>query len=960
MKLNPSFVLLRSRSLPEISGTLHELEHTATGAKLCWLQRPDENKSFAIAFTTLPEDSTGVFHILEHSVLCGSEKYPLKEPFVDLLKNSMNTFLNAMTFPDKTCYPVASKNDKDFLNLMRVYLDAVFFPLIHTKPEIFCQEGWHYEFDGAGDPSYKGVVFNEMKGAMASPDEIVSMTMMAQLFPDTCYRFNYGGEPSVILDLTYEQFTALHRKCYSPSNSYIFLDGDLDIDTVLEILDSDYLSRFQRSQRLDPPAYQQPVDAGTRTVPYELGQEESPDSRWRLSLGNVIGDFADRETITAMQVLSRVLCAGNHSPLTRAILEQGLAENVSMSVQDGTLQSWVLLDVENCRQENLPRIEQTIRAELTRLAEQGLDREQLTAQMANMEFRMRERDYHGMPHGLVYGLSLMETWLYGGDPAANLEVGSLFDDLRSKMDQGYFENLISTLLLNNPHTAKLILEPSHTLGQERRQAEQARLDQESAAWSADHRQALLQLQDRVQAWQASTDSPEAVATLPRLALSDISAEPELLPTEETRIAGVPVLKHEIPCGGIVYATLYFDGDDLTPEELSQASLMGILLGDLATQVHTPQELMNLRQLLCGRMSMRFVTVARENQPEVCRRMLCVEYSALEQNLEKATELVVELLTATRYDNENAVLEILRQAKTGMTQQIIMSGSALASGRVTAQTTAAGVADEHCGGFEFYRWLKSQEEQESHSELLAALAQISAKIFCRSRLTVSVTGTCADAAEQICTRLSQALPEGLIGPAFLLKPWGKRKEGIVIPADVSFAVKGGNVLDWGGKYSGLSPLAGRIIGLGYLWNVIRVQGGAYGSGLTTRITGTATCHSYRDPNAARSLEQYDGAAEFLRSLCQSGADLTGFIIGAVSAESGLLTPRMKGSVADMRHWCGVDEETLRRRRSQLLNATAEDLIQAADCLEKTIRDGGICVIGNQNALEACGLDTLLTL
>ncbi|MBR2047367.1 MAG: insulinase family protein [Oscillospiraceae bacterium] len=960
MKLNPSFTLLRSRSLPEISGTLHEMEHIATGARLCWLQRPDENKTFAIAFTTLPEDSTGVFHILEHSVLCGSEKYPLKEPFVELLKNSMNTFLNAMTFPDKTCYPVSSKNDKDFLNLMRVYLDAVFCPLIHTKPEIFCQEGWHYEFDENGNPSYKGVVFNEMKGAMASPDEIVGMTMMEQLFPDTCYRFNSGGEPSVIPDLTYEQFAEAHRKCYAPSNSYIFLDGDVDIDAVLAILGEEYLSKFQRSQRLAPPAHQAPLNAGTRTVRYELGQEESPDNRWRLSLGNVIGDFADQETATAMQVLARVLCAGNQSPLTRAILEKGLAENVSMQVQEGTLQNWVLLDVENCRQENLERIEETIRGELSRLADQGLDHEQLTAQMANMEFRMRERDYHGMPHGLVYGLNLMETWLYGGDPAANLEVGTLFDDLRSKMAQGYFEELIRSLLLNNPHTARLILEPSHTLGQERRQAEQQRLDREAALWSDGDKQSLLALQNRVQAWQASTDSPEALATLPRLDLSDISTEPETLPMEETSIAGIPVLKHDVACGGIVYTTLYFDCDDLTLEELSQSSLMGILLGDLATQTHTPQQLMILRQLLCGRMSMRFFTTARENEPTLCHRKLCVEYSALEQNLTRATELVMELLTATRYDDEAAVLEILRQVKTGMTQQIIMSGSALASGRVAAQSTVTGVVDEHTGGFEFYRWLKIQEEQESHASLLTALAQANAKVFCRSRLTVSVTGTCPDGAEQVTALLAQALPEGSIGPEFPLRPWGKRKEGIVIPADVSFAVKGGNVLDYGGRYSGLTPLASRIIGLGYLWNAIRVQGGAYGSGLTTRTNGTAACHSFRDPNAARSLEQYDNAADFLRSLCQSGADLTGFIIGAVSGESGLLTPRMKGAVADMRHWCGVDEETLRRRRAELLNATPAELIHAADYLEKTIREGGICVIGNQKALEACGLDTLLNL
>lgn len=954
------FSLLRSKPLPEIGGTLHEMEHIKTGAKLIWLERPDDNKTFGIAFTTLPEDSTGVFHILEHSVLCGSDKYPVKEPFVELLKNSMNTFLNAMTFPDKTFYPVSSRNEKDFLNLMRVYLDAVFHPLIYSKPEIFYQEGWHYEFDENEIPSYKGVVFNEMKGAYASADEQLAETINAMLFPDNCYRFSSGGDPAVIPDLTYESFLDAHRRFYSPSNSFIFLDGAMDIELVLSILDQEYLSTFERGNRIAPPAIQRCINAGTKRVAYELGQEESPDNRYRVSWGNVIGTYDDRETLIAMQVLSQVLCSSNQSPLPKCILEKGLAEDVVMRIQDGVLQPWVMLEVQNCAKENISEIEQTIKAELIRLSNDGLDHEQLTAQMANMEFRMRERDYGGMPRGLVFGFNALETWLYGGDPTANLEVGTLFDDLRAKLEQGHFEDLLRRLLMENPHTCQVIMEPSHTAGEERRQAEQKRLADEADSWTDSQRQSLKDRQARIQAWQESTDSPEALATLPRLDLKDISAEPEDIPTEVTEIAGVPVLKHEVACGGIVYCTLYFDLADRTEEELSAASMLCGLLGELPTETSTAEQLMNRKQLLCGMFQCQVRSFAKDNQPDRCERKLCVSFSALESNLSDAIDLVAEIMTQTRFDCENAVLDILRQRKMMLMQQIVMAGHGLALGRMAAQTSMNGVVDEYTNGYQFYTWLKDQDENWNWKNVHTCLTKTAEAVFCTSRLTVSVTGTDPNAAAMITNKLSAQLCQGNAGEKYNIHPWGKRKEGIAIPADISFAVKGGTILDNGGTYNGILPLASRIIGLGYLWNTIRVQGGAYGAGLIARNTGLACCYSYRDPNAARSLEQYDGAAEFLRSICAEGTDLTGFIIGAVSDDSPLLTPRMQGMSADTRYWTGIDLASLRQRRKELLECSAGELTAVANSLEKTIADGGICVIGAQKQLEACNLDSILTI
>lgn len=879
---------------------------------------------------------------------------------MELLKNSMNTFLNAMTFPDKTFYPVSSRNEKDFLNLMRVYLDAVFHPLIYSKPEIFYQEGWHYEFDENGIPSYKGVVFNEMKGAYASADEQLAETINAMLFPDNCYRFSSGGDPAAIPDLSYESFLDAHRRFYSPSNSFIFLDGAMDIDLVLSILDQEYLSTFERGNRIAPPAMQQSINAGTKRVAYELGQEEPPDNRYRVAWGNVIGTYDDRETLIAMQILSQVLCSSNQSPLPKCILEKGLAEDVVMQIQDGVLQPWVQLEVQNCTQENLSEIEQTIMAELDRLANGGLDHEQLTAQMANMEFRMRERDYGGMPRGLVFGFNALETWLYGGDPAANLEVGTLFDDLRTKLEQGYFEDLLHRMLMENPHTCQVIMEPSHTAGEERRQAEQKRLANEAGSWAEAQKQSLKERQARIQAWQESADTPEALATLPRLDLKDISAEPEDIPTEVTEIAGIPVLTHEVACGGIVYCTLYFDLADRTEEELSAVSMLCGLLGELPTETSTAEQLMNRKQLLCGIFQCQVRSFAKENRPDTCERKLCVNFSALEGNLSEAIDLVAEILTRTKYDDENPVLDILRQRKMMLMQQIVMAGSGLAAGRVAAQTSTSGVVDEYANGYQFYTWLKDQEANWNWQNVHSTLEKAANAVFCTRRLAVSVTGTDSNAADMITNKLSAQLCQGDAGEKYDIHPWGKRKEGIAIPADISFAVKGGSVLDNGGTYNGILPLASRIIGLSYLWNTIRVQGGAYGAGLIARNTGLACCYSYRDPNAARSLEQYDGAAEYLRSICAGNADLTGFIIGAVSDDSPLLTPRMQGMTADSRYWTGIDQASLRQRREELLECSTDKLAAVANSLEKTIADGGICVIGAQKQLDACNLDSILTI
>ena len=953
------FTVTKQLPLPELNAVLYQMTHDKTGLGLVWLKRDEENKTFGIAFETLPWDDTGVFHILEHSVLCGSDKYPVKEPFVELMKSSMNTFLNAMTFQDKTMYPISSRNDKDFVNLMRVYLDAVFCPLIYSKPEIFYQEGWHYELDENGNASYKGVVFNEMKGAYASADRQVRGGLNRLLFPESPYGYESGGDPSSIPNLTYEAFIDSHRRFYAPSNAYVFLDGDLDIENTLGIINDEYLCNYEKTERMAPPVMQ-PAVCNEAEAEYELAPGEALEGKTRLSFGKVIGTFADREKLIATEILSEVLCGTNQSPLPKAILSAGLAEEVNMRLNDGMLQPWLMLDIKNIKDENLAAVEAKISEVLTSLAETGLDHAQLEAVMANTEFKLRERDFGRYPQGLIFGFNVMESWLYGGEPEANLEVGNLFVELKQKMENGYFEALIRELLLANPHSAKITLRPSYTAGEARRAAEQARLAKETAAWTESDKAAVAARQETLITWQNSQDTPEALATIPQLALEDLPAEPEQIPTEVTAISGLPVITHNLSTGGIVYVNLYFDADSCNEEELSYLSFLCGLLGDMDTKSHTAEQIINKTRLLCGDFGTAPAIYTVGGDPANMTAKLRVSFSALQQNLFEATALVKEVLTESVFADE-AVRNILRQTKMQLFQKCVMAGNAIGFGRLSAQESPAGVADECTGGVTYHEWLKNQDENWNFEEVNAKMTSLLERIVNRNGLTLSVTGADSETVAALAQNLVSTLPAGELLPKAAILPWGKRKEGIAIPADISFAVMGGNVNTVGGNFSGQMQLAGQIISLGYLWNAIRVQGGAYGAGMVVRDTGLTACYSYRDPNGAGSVESYRNCAAFLRDLASKTSDFTGFIIGTVANNSPLMTPKTKAQAGDNIYIRQITWEDRCRTRKELLSATSADLIAIADILEKTVNDGGICMVGGKEKLAKCGeLESVITL
>ena len=952
------FVVERIVPLGELQAVMYQMSHEKTGLQLLWLDREEENKTFAIGFPTIPEDDTGVFHILEHSLLSGSDRYPVKEPFVELLKTSMNTFLNAMTFPDKTIYPVCSRNDKDFTNLVRVYLDAVFHPLITSRREIFLQEGWHYEFAEDGESSYKGVVFNEMKGAFANADRLEAMAIDRALYPDSPYRFVSGGDPARIPDLTYEKYLETYYRFYSPANAFIFLDGSMNPEEILTIIDGEYLQELEAGEKIAVPDLQKPVDGGMTEISYEIPEEEAKEPRTRFAWAGMVGTFRDADKMLALRALTDVLCCNNQSPLARVILEKGLAEDVTFSINDSTLQTSAIIEVLNFEEENLPEIQRLLCEELKRQAAGELDREQVRASLVNMEFQARERDFGSYPSGLMMGISMLSVWMYGADPETDAEIGDRFARLRALVDTGYYEQLLKECILENPHACRILMHPSTGLGQEKLEAERRRLQSEMVSMSMEEKEQLQKVQERLTVWQNTPDRAEDLAKLPKLKLEDISAKPEPIPTRELQLGDTTCLVHELNCNGIVYLRLYLDLGRVTEEELSALNFATCLLGDLPTRRHSVAELENGKRLLCGFMDFAVDSFEPSAEERSCVCKLSVNLSALESKAAEALELALEILTETVFENEEDIRDILRQEKMEIFQGIIMSGASIAIGRIAAQMSAIGVADECVAGMTWYQWLKQKDENWNFAALTAQMQELLQRAYHREGMVFTITG---EQAPELFRELLDRIPANGKRPEEAgLRPLGTRREGIIIPAEIAFAVRGGDLAACGGRYGGRLQLAQKIVSLNYLWNEIRVKGGAYGSGMVSRRDGMNACYSYRDPNGSHSLEIYPQAGAYLRRFADAAPDLTGYIIGTIGDYSPLRTNRMKGRTADQQYFQNITWEERCRVREELIEAKPSDLSALADCLEKTQEKGGICVIGGRNQIEKCAVDEIITL
>ena len=944
------FTVGNVRTIPELNGVLTEMTHDRTGAALCWFNSGEENKLFSVAFKTLPEDDTGVFHILEHSVLNGSDRYPVREPFVELLKGSMNTFLNAMTAPDMTIYPVSSRNERDFLNLTSVYLDAVFAPAIRTNPNIFRQEGWHCEVTGRdAEPVYKGVVFNEMKGALASVDEAVQDGCMRMLYPDSCYQWISGGDPEYIPDLTYEKFLDFYRRFYHPSNARFWLDGDLPIDETLALIDS-YLSRFTRSPETHEIPEQKPVPATEFYRQYEISPDEDPADKHQIVLAKLAGTWKDKTQGLAISVLCDAIAGSNEAPLTRAILKGGLGQDVTLSLSDSMSQPYLMLWVRNTEESRYEAIRSTIRDTVRELTEKGISREELEASLNRAAFRLKEPSE---PQGLYRNFYALGSWLYGGDPALYLTYDEALNELREKLDTRYFEDLLAQLLLDESDLSVLHLAPSQTLGEEKRLREAERLRQAKNSWTTEQLDALIEENRALAVWQQTPDTPEALATLPTLSLSEVKPEPAPNLSTVDSASGVTVLRHPAPCPGISHLSLYFSIADLSGEELAALNVLLPLLGELPTRRHDAPTLQRLIKLYTGRLDFGTAVFSREETPESCGVYVNVKTSVLDRYLPQATELLKEVLLETDFSAEDKVRESVLQMDDSLRQAVLMSGSTFAVRRARGHWSAEGAFTEITSGLTAVRFVHelAKDFDARKDTLLTLGAQALKKVCCRSRLLLSVTA--ADPAAVPVQPLIEAWPQGEAAPetASYTVSYPLR-EGIRIPSQIVYTGAAHHLSKLGIPFDASASVLSVILTYSYLWNTVRVQGGAYGVNGSIGMQGSVSVSSFRDPSARATMAAYRGMAAYIREFCAGDEPLDKFIISTIAHAEPLRTPRMTGALQDSWYFAGIDEEKRRANRRRILTTKKEDLLVWEKALDAVANDGALCIIGYPDALSAC--------
>ena len=951
------FEFISSREIPELSGTLHEAVYKKNGAKLLFIDREDANKTFAIAFKTIPTDDTGVFHIIEHSVLCGSEKYPVKEPFVELLKGSLKTFLNAFTFPDKTMYPVSSRNDKDFLNLVDIYMDAVLHPLAVKKKEIFYQEGWHHELHAKDDELiYKGVVFNEMKGAYSSADEVEMEQMSALLYKDNCYGRDSGGNPVSIPNLTYEDFVASHAKYYHPSNARIILDGSVDLDKTLALLDG-FLSEYEYLEIDSDIPMITPAGHVEKTVAYEISASEDPEGKARVCMGFATTDFSDRRTITALSILSDAIAGTNEAPFKKAILDSGLCEDVSLIAYDGIQQNSILIELKNVKEENMDKLTSLCFDTLRDLAGRGIDKDALVASHNSFEFRMREQDMATFPAGIAYAITALDTWLYGGDPMDSLSFESDIAFLREALEGDYYEQLIGKVFLESQHSATLYMLPSTMLGEQRVAAERAKLTLAKANMSDEDLDELIALNEALESWQKTPDSEEALNTIPSLSVSDINPTPEKYPTVAYELDGVPALFTASASRGITYTSLLFDISDFTKEELCTASLLTELLKNVATERSDTVTLQNKIKSELGTLSFGSLVASKNS---VATPYIQIGMSCLDSKRDAAVELCGEVMLTSRFDDKAVIEIIVKQIKSQSAEAIAAAGHSVAFSRSAAYVSREAAISEYIDGLENYLWIKELDKsfEQRADALCGDLARVAKKIFTKKRVTACHSGTRAD---DYMSKLIELLPEGeSFERGSKIEPFGVRREGILIPAGIAFAAKAANVYSVTDKLHGSMGVVRSILSFGYLWNSIRVQGGAYGAGFIKRNNGNVGFYTYRDPDAKRSLGIFDESAAYLRSVAESGEDITNFIIGALGDSDPLITPKVLSALAVASYLRGESYEDRVRARTELISTGKDELLAAAELIERAFENSGACVVGGKDKLDACKdkLDTVI--
>lgn len=960
------FQVDRAVYVKELDSQAYEMRHVQSGARLLYIQNEDDNKVFSISFRTTPTDSTGVPHICEHSTLCGSRKFPLKEPFVELVKGSLNTFLNAMTFPDKTMYPVASRNAIDFKNLMDVYLDAVFFPNMLKDKEVLMQEGWHYEMASADSPlTYSGVVYNEMKGVFSSPDAQLERHVMDNLFPDTTYGVESGGDPDCIPQLTQEAFAAFHAKYYHPANSYIFLYGDMDIDSTLAFINDEYLSHFHVEKIDSAIARQIPTGSVIKSYPYGIAKEEKTAHKTLHSLTYVVDDAIDTTLGLAFKVLTYVLLQSPAAPLKKALVDAGVGKDISGDFQDGLLQPLWSIAVNGSDPEAQEKILPIVRQVLEDMVAHGIDKTMLEGALNRVEFTLREADFAGRPKGLIYGIRCMDTWLYDKDPLEPLRYEEALKTLRAGMKNGYYEHILQKYILDNPYFALVSLVPQPGLTEEHDKVMAEKLAAYKNTLSAADIEQIMAATQALKKRQATPDSPEALLTIPTLSRSDLEQKAESIVMHEEEAAGIHLCHVPDFTNGITYLNAYFDLHGMTAEDIPYVYLLSDLLGDLDTKEHSYMEIASLIDLHTGGVDSTVSAFSDRTDNKNYTPVFKLKTKVLSQNLDKAISLLKEISLDTVFTNTDRLIELIEETKAGWDMDAFRRGHTIVMHRVLSYVSPVEAFCD-AGELSYYEFISQIAAQirENSASVAARLEQTMKKIFTRAAMTLEITSSEDDKndAVSLLPVWTQALPAGEKQTSLCQFALTQKNEGIMTSGKVQYVAKGGNFRDHGYSYTGSLMVLDTILQYGYLWTKIRVQGGAYGAFTRFYDNGDMVLCSYRDPNLGQSIDAYNALADYLDAFDVSDREMTKYVIGTLSRIDIPLTPSLRGDKAMNRYFTGTTQDAAQTRRDQLLQTTAADIRALAPLIRAVMKDNNVCVMGNEAKIrqEAQWFDQLVSL
>ena len=954
-----AYEVIESRPIKDINSMSMLLRHKKTGAKVALLLNDDENKVFYIGFRTPPFNSTGVPHILEHSVLCGSKEFPVKDPFVELVKGSLNTFLNAMTYPDKTLYPVASCNDQDFQNLMHVYLDAVFYPNIYGKEEIFRQEGWHYEMEGEDAPlTINGVVYNEMKGAYSSADDVLETAVMNALYPHTAYGVDSGGNPDVIPELTYEEFLNFHRRYYHPSNSYIYLYGDMDMAEKLDFIDKHYLGGFDAlavDSAVEAEADTDRRSAAPIVKEYPLNEGESAEENTYLTVNYAVGDSTDNELCMAFQILDYALCSAPGAPLKQALVDRGIGKDVYSIFDDGIRQPYFGVVAKGTTTDKLDLFLSTVREVLAGIAADGMDEKALLAALNYYEFKYREADFGSYPKGLMYGLQMLDSWLYDEHkPFVHIEMLAVFEKLRSKVGSDYYVELIRRWLLENTHYSVVVLKPVEGLLEKQEAALAERLARKKAAMSPEEKQEIFTMMDRLEAFRETEDAPEDLAKIPLLKREDLKKEASLPVYEERMLGETRLIYHNLFTIGIGYLRLIFSVDDIPEEYFGYIAILKGCLGLLNTASHSYGDLFNEMNLVTGGMAAVNNVYSEVKDANRCKVTLELKTKAFYDNLGKAVELMQEVMLTSDFTDAKRLKEILSEAKSRMQAQMMSGGHSVAAGRALSYGSVSGALSEVLSGVPFYRLVARYEEQFDtlQGALADKLVQLAKMIFRPENLLVDFVGdeqALAPLAQAVASMRAQLYTEPVQKASYRPVPV-RQNEGFMTAGQIQYVCRAGNFRKQGLAYTGALRVLKVMLGYEYLWMNVRVKGGAYGCMCKFGRTGESYFVSYRDPNLQKTLDVFEAAADTIASYEADERTMTQYIIGAVSDIDVPMTPATKGLFGLNAYMTGLDDAWIQKEREEVLTATAEDIRSLAAHVRAFMQDDQLCVVGNAVRLK----------